>query len=31
MDIEILRMALMVACEQRRTDDLRLMRIAGTA
>jgi len=30
-DIELLGMALMTACERRRTNDLRLMRIAGTA
>ena len=30
-DIDMLVMALLTACERRRTDDLRLMRIAGTA
>lgn len=31
IEIDVLVMALMTACERRRTDDLRLMRIAGTA
>jgi hypothetical protein len=30
-DVEILGMALMTACQQRRSNDLRSMRIAGTA
>lgn len=30
-DIELLGMALMTACEQRRADDLRLMQVAGSA
>ena len=30
-DVEVLGMALMVACERRRSNDLRMMRMAGTA
>ena len=30
-DVELLGMALMTACEQHRTVDLRLMRVAGSA
>lgn len=30
-DVEVLGMALMAACERRRSNDLRMMRMAGTA